>query len=62
MPKATKKKPQNVGGRPPLPDNQRRDKRIDTVRFSGDELETLRARAEASGLSWTDWVRQRLGL
>lgn len=62
MPATTKKNRKKTAGRPALPDKHRRDKRIDTVRFSAAELESLRERAAASGLSWTDWVRGRLGL
>jgi hypothetical protein len=60
MPAATKKKPKI--GRPTLPDIDRKDKKLDDVRFSTKELAVLKARAEAAGKSWTDWVRQRLGL
>jgi predicted DNA binding CopG/RHH family protein len=55
---ATKQK----GGRPPLPDGQRRDKRLDDVRFSAGELSRAKAMAAAAGLPWSLWVRRRLGV
>jgi hypothetical protein len=52
----------NPGGRPRLPDEKRKDKRLDDVRFSAEELAKIRAVAAKSGESWSAWVRRRLGL
>jgi hypothetical protein len=49
-------------GRPPLPPESRKDRRLDDVRFSAAELAALRARAESAGLTWSEWVRSRLGV
>jgi hypothetical protein len=57
----TRKKPAK-GGRPPLPDGQRRDKRLDDVRFSARELARARAMAATAGLPWSLWVRRQLGV
>jgi hypothetical protein len=57
----TRKKPAK-SGRPPLPDGQRRDKRLDDVRFSARELALAKAAAEACGVPWSLWVRRRLGV
>ena len=49
-------------GRPPKPDHQRKDRWLNDVRFSAEELDMLRARAADSGLTWTEFVRGKLGL
>lgn len=59
MKKTLEKKPV---GRPKLPAGARKDRYLDSIRFSEDELEELRRRAAASGKTFTQWVRGRLGL
>lgn len=50
-------------GRPPLADRrQLRDKRLDFVRFSAAEIESLKQQAEREEVAVSQWVRQRLGL
>ena len=46
-------------GRPPLPDGEARD-RVLQCRLRTDELERLRAGAEADGLTLSDWMREQL--
>lgn len=46
-------------GRPPLPDGEARD-RVLQCRLRSDELERLRAGAEADGLTLSDWMREQL--
>lgn len=58
--KKTLEKPRR--GRPKLPAGARKDRYLDSIRFSQAELEGLRARAAASGKTFTEWVRGRLGL
>lgn len=49
-------------GRPPLPEEGRRTRRLDDVRFTAAEIAILKSRAADSGLSYSAWVRKRLGL
>ena len=48
-------------GRPPLPEDQRRNQKL-PVRVSRDEVQAVRDSAARAGLGVTEWVRQRLGL
>jgi len=55
------KKPVETRGRPAMPEEDRRTKWMD-VRFTAAEIATLKSRAADSGLSYSAWVRKRLGL
>lgn len=55
-------KAKNLGGRPKLPAEKVKDRRLDDVRFSALELASLKERAAAAGVPWSAWVRGRLGL
>lgn len=64
MKKAAKKSAiaKNKGGRPRLPPKKVRDKWLNDVRFSEEELAKLKGRAASEGTAWSAWVRERLGL
>jgi hypothetical protein len=60
--KIAKKK--NVGGRPALPEAERRDRTLDMVRFSVAEIDRIRARyadetAETTA-TFSQWLREKL--
>lgn len=60
--KISKKK--NVGGRPALPEEERRDRTLDMVRFSVAEIGRIRARyadetAETTA-TFSQWLREKL--
>ena len=55
----TKRRPKKLG-RPPVSDEDRRDRRLDDVRFSARELAGFKAQAAKAGLRWSDFVRLKL--